>query len=151
MKKFLAILTTLCLLCGATALATEYNPSSGSNPQTELKATVSAGYTIVIPATVEIPFNQLSTNLPISVTALHLPTNGNALKVEVANMDALKNETGKLLSYTINGVDAKATLYFTALTTQNFVIGITQDNWNKAHAGNYSQTIRFNVSFTNID
>lgn len=143
MKKVLALILTLCLTLGIVALADD------SNRQTELQVTVNSGYTIVIPATLDIPFGAESTDLSVEVTALHLPSNFNALKVEVGQMNPLKNAAEKLIWYTIDGVSFGATRYFQTTETQNFVVGITAADWNKAPAGNYTGTVSFNVSFDN--
>lgn len=143
MKKLLSLLMVLCLLCGVAALADD------SNRQTVLQATVDSGYTIVIPPTLTIAFGAETTDLPVQVTALHLSGSYDALKVEVGSMSQLTNENGKLIWYTIDGKTFGATRYFQTTETQNFVVGITAADWNKAPAGNYSGTVSFNVTFDN--
>lgn len=145
MKKIFALVLALCLLCGATALA------DNSNRQTELKVSVQSGYTIVIPTTLNITFGAESTNLPVEVTALHLSSKYNALKVTVGSMEPLKNENDKLIWYMIDGKSSGATRYFQKPETQNFVVGITAEEWNKAPAGNYSRKVSFTVSFDNVE
>lgn len=55
MKKLVALILTLCLLCGATAFATEINENSEKNEyeqhQAEMKLTLEleGGYTVIIP------------------------------------------------------------------------------------------------------
>lgn len=144
MKKFFAMVLMLCLLCGATALA------DNSNRQTELKSTVDSGYTIVIPATLEIVYGAEASNLAVQVTELHLSSKYNALKVEVGSMNPLKNENEQLIWYTIDGKSFGATRYFQTPETQNFVVGIAAADWNKAAAGSYSGTVSFNTSFDNV-
>lgn len=143
MKKLLSLLMVLCLLCGVAALADD------SNRQTVLQATVDSGYTIVIPPTLTIAFGAETTDLPVQVTSLHLSGSYDALKVEVGSMSQLTNENGKLIWYTIDGKTFGATRYFQTTETQNFVVGITAADWNKAPAGNYSGTVSFNVTFDN--
>ncbi len=143
MKKVLALVLTLCLTLSIVALADD------SNRQTELQVTVDSGYTIVIPATLDIPFGATTTNLPVEVTALHLTGNYDSLKVTVGQMTPLKTENGKLIWYTIDDLSFGATRYFQTTETQNFVVGITAADWNKAPAGNYTGTVSFNVSFDN--
>lgn len=72
MKKLFALVLAMCLLCGATALADEYGPETSAAPKTVLTVTLEESYTVVIPATLNIPLNATSTNLPIEVTALRL-------------------------------------------------------------------------------
>lgn len=144
MKKLFALVLALGLLGGSAVLADD------SNRQTELKVTVEAGYTIVIPPTLDIPFGAESTDLAVEVTALHLPANSNALKVAVSQMNPLTNADDKQISYTIDGKAAGAARYFQTLEKQCFAIGITADAWNKAPAGSYSGTVSFSVSFDNL-
>lgn len=125
--------------------------ADNSNRETELKVTVQAGYTIVIPTTLNIAFGTESTNLPVEVTALHLSSRCNALKVEVGSMEPLKNENDKVIWYTIDGESSGAARYFELPETQNFVVGITEADWNKAPAGTYSRKVSFNVSFANVE
>lgn len=148
MKKIFALILALCLLCGTTALADD------SNRQTELKTTIEESYTIVIPATLEIPFNSTSTNLPIEVTALRTYFSGpqkdtvRKLSVQVSSYgNPLMNETNNTISYTIGGSeDASGKyLYFTKPGTKNFTINIAQERWDDAPAGTYTNTIKFTV------
>lgn len=143
MKKILAFILSLTLLGSMTAMADD------SNRRTELKVTVNSGYTIVIPATLDITFGAETTNLPVEVTGLHLSGNYNALKVSVLQMMPLTNENGKLIWYTIDSKSSGAIRYFQQPETQNFVVGITEANWNKAPAGNYTTTVSFGVEFGN--
>lgn len=71
MKKLFALVLALCLLCDATALAGTYsNPTNDA--QTLLTTTLNESFTVVIPSTVNIPFNRTSTEMTINVTALRL-------------------------------------------------------------------------------
>ena len=144
MKKIFAFVLVLCLLCGVTALAAE-------TKTTELKAVIDESYTVVIPPTVNIGFEATSTNLPVQVTALRTLSKGTAantvrkLAVEMTTDNKLTNANGDNLAYTVD----KDAVYFTATGTQNFVIGITQANWNAAPAGTYTDTVTFAIAIGN--
>jgi len=140
MKKIIAMILTLCLLCGAVALA--------ETKQTVLTAEIEESYTIVIPASVEIGFEAERTHLPVEVEALRTLSKGTAegtvrkLAVKMTTDNKLTNENGDNLAYTVNA-DA---LYFTAVGTQNFVIGITGAAWDAAPAGAYTDTVTFDIA-----
>lgn len=151
MKKFFALLLALCLLCGAVALA--------ATKTTILQTEVAESYEIVIPATVTIPFEATSTNLPVEVTALRtystgtIPDTVRKLYVKVANNDGtLDNENGDRIDYSIGGSEATAGkyLYFTEPGTKNFTVDITEAAWNAAPAGSYTNTITFTVAIANF-
>lgn len=151
MKKMFALLIALCLLCGCIALAEDNTISaSGRNASTTLKATIEEGYTVTIPATVDIPFNQVSTNVPVEVKELHL-NNGHRLQVRLWDAGALKNESGAKLGNAIEGKDLENGwyLYFTELGTKNVTVKIPSRVWNKAPAGEYSSTLKFYFSIVN--
>lgn len=159
MKKFFALVLALCLLCAGTALATEYGPAS-SNPQTVLTTTLDETYTVIIPATLSIPFNSTSTNLPIKVTALRLLPTGTAentvralyVKVNQPNLELVNTaDSSSKISYNIVGGEGTParTYYFTATGTKNFNVTISQSEWNNAAAGTYEETITFTVGIIN--
>ena len=143
MKKILAVILALCLLCGAVVLA--------ETKSTILTTEIDESYTIVIPATVDIDFEATSTNLPVQVTALRTYSEGTVantvrkLAVEMTTDNKLTNANGDNLAYTID----KDAVYFTATGAQNFVIGITQANWNAAPAGTYTDTVTFAIAIGN--
>lgn len=143
MKKILAFVLVLCLLCGAVALA--------ETKSTILTTEIEESYTIVIPATVDIDFEATATNLPVQVTALRTYSEGTVantvrkLAVEITTDNKLTNGNGDNLAYTVD----KEVVYFTTTGTQNFVIGITRANWNAAPAGTYTDTVTFAIAIGN--
>ena len=140
MKKVLALILSLCLLCGAAALA--------ETKTTILTAEIDESYTIVIPPTVDIGFEATSTSLPVKVTTLRTYSKGTAantvrkLAVQMATDKKLTNASGDNLAYTVD----KEAVYFTAADTQNFVIGITKAAWDAAPAGTYTDTVTFAIA-----
>lgn len=153
MKKLFALVLALCLLCGTTALADD------SNRQTELKVNIEESYTIVIPATLDIPFNSTSTNLPIEVKALRTYSTGTVdntvrkLYVNISEYIAeLENENGNKITYSIGGSESTSGkyLYFTEAGTKNFTIDIPQEKWDTAPAGSYTGILKFTVAIANF-
>ena len=151
MKKIIALVLSLCLLCGAVALA--------ETKTTILQTEVAESYEIVIPPTVNIPFNATSTNLSVEVTALRTYSTGTIadtvrkLYVKVANNDGtLDNENGDKIRYSIGGSETTTGkyLYFTKPETKNFTVDITEAAWNAAPAGSYTNTITFTVAIANF-
>ncbi len=157
MKKIIAFTLALCLClsCGVTALADD------SNRQTELKVEIAESYTVVIPATLEIPFNSTSTNLPIEVTSLRLLPTGtieNTVRAVWVELDQpsfrLVNDkdSNSTILYGIGGGEGTygRVLKFTEKGTKNYTVTIAQSDWNNAAAGTYTDTVTFDVSITNI-
>lgn len=161
MKKLLAILMALCLLCSVCALAESKDQTitNGTNSATtELKVELGETYTVVIPTTLNIAPNATTTNLPIQVTALRLLTKGTAentvrkLHVKIAQDQGYLENGAARLDYTMTNsqsADTPNSLYFTEVSTANFIINISEDNWKSAPAGTYSSTLTFSISIGN--
>ena len=153
MKKFFALLLALCLLCGAAALASGYDQTSN----TQLTATIEESYLIVIPSTLQVPFQQTSTLLPVAVTNLHLhlseqPESETVLYVEVIPGQQL-TAGENVLPYTLMGCetrDGMTGLFFQQDESRNLTVEIAQADWNAAPAGDYSDTVLFQVSVQEV-
>lgn len=155
MKKIFTLVFVLCLMCSTSVLA------DNSNRQTELKATIQESYIIVIPATLDIPFNSTSTNLPIEVKSLRLLSTGTkentdrALCVHLEQPDFKltneKDESSKI-TYDIDGGEGtyERYHYFTETETKNYIVSIAQSEWDAAAAGTYKNTVTFEVYITDI-
>jgi len=159
MKKLFAIILTLCLLAGASALAAEgeYTHESGGTPTTVIKTTIDEEFTLIIPPVVNVPFNQLETPLPVEVTNLRMtaPEAGKTreLYVKVAT-DAGKMVSGSdAISYTLDPGEQKGSmkaLFFEATGKKDMKITITQDAWNSAPAGSYTSTVTFTAAIASF-
>lgn len=165
MKKILAMVLTLCLLLGTTALAAADNTVSGTDSDsnktanTTINVTVDESYTVVIPSEVNIPFGQLNTNLPIKVTSLRL--RGNTAEDDENNWERrlyvkascghygfyLENEAGGQIYVDLSGDEQEGYVTFNSIGTKNLGLGITQDRWNSASAGTYTAQITFSFWF----
>lgn len=159
MKKLFAIVLTLCLLGCASALAAEgeYTGGSAKQPTTEIKTTISEEFTLIIPPSVNVPFNQLETALPVEVTKLRMtaPEAGKtrALYVKVATDAGKMVSGGSAISYTLDPGEEKdgmKALFFEATGTKDMKITITRDAWNSAPAGSYTSTVTFTAAIASF-
>ncbi len=160
MKKLLAMLLVLCLVCCSSALAlrgeaegtTDDNTITGNTPQeaeTKVTVTISENYTVVIPPTVPITFNTVDTPITIKVSDLRLLP-GNLLYVQPQDYGTLTDAaTTKTLAYTLEGLTTKgdvSALFFDADGDAAMNINIPADTWNATPAGNYQGTISFKIA-----
>ena len=79
---------------------------------------------------------------------------GYAVKVELNASGTLKNQADntKTIAYTVNDTNGDAFTvgtYTTAGDKTDLTIDITQEAWNAAFAGQYSDTVTFTVSYIN--
>lgn len=155
MKKLFALVLVLCLLCGTTALAGTYSNAT-TDAQTVLTTTLKESFTVVIPSTLNIPFNRTSTDITIDVTALRLLPVGTAentvralqVKVNQPNLELVnQRDSNSKIAYDIVGGEGTParTHYFTEAGTKKFNVTIAQSEWNNAAAGIYEEIITFTV------
>lgn len=147
---------TAFVLMGAMAL-----PVSAQELQktgnTEVTANVASDYVLTIPAKTEIAFNATSTNLAgtLKVTGNVLPTQEvkvtatpNALHNEVQNTDlpyTLKKGAEIFTADTWNETELREETKAVQLS-----IAITEAEWNKAEAGNYTGSITFTANLQDV-
>ncbi|MCI5727348.1 MAG: hypothetical protein MR274_07565 [Clostridium sp.] len=156
MKKILLTLLSITLLASVsvTVFATEIN--QGSEPKTvdtEITTSIVPTYTVTIPANVNVPFNAQSTDFgSIEVTAAQINPD-KCIKVALISDGELKNtvDETKVIPYTVKSGDTAFTFatYLAADDKTDLTINITEDDWNKAYAGDYTDTVTFEVSYIN--
>ena len=116
-------------------------------------------YIVTIPADTTVAFNALSTDFgKVELTQARLDP-GKVVRVHLASDYKLKNKAdeSKTIPYDIVSTDDVGT----SGSLKNFdaqlefesdacplTIKITQDDWNAAYAGEYSDTVTFNVQYT---
>lgn len=157
MKKFLAIILSLCLLCGATAFATTTTLDQTTNTgKTEVKVTIGETYTLVIPTELNIVTGTEETLLPVKVTNYSLASTNQLQVVPVAKLNGWLCTTPEYSDPAIwcdlwhPTTDAWAggsnPLIFTKAETQNLRVRISATEWAKAQPGTYSDTYTFTAS-----
>lgn len=157
MKKILAMILALCLLCGAVAFADSTLNQTNTIGQTLVQVVIGETYELKIPSELNIVPGTEQTLLPVEVTEYSLASANKLQVVPKASLNGwLATEAGVNNGPTIwcdlwhPTTDAWAgssnPLYFTAAATQNLRVRISADEWAKATPGTYSDTVTFTAS-----
>lgn len=157
MKKLLAALLSIALLASVSATAFAAEITEKSEPQSAdatITTSIAPTYTVTIPADVTVKFNALTTDFgEIEVTAAQIEPD-KCIQVALTTDGELNNTADgtKVIPYTVNadGATFTSATYLATGDSTELTINITQDNWNKAYAGSYSDTVTFEVSYTDI-
>lgn len=154
MKKLIALTLTLSLSLSVTALAAEI--SQDSDPQevkTEITTSIEPTYTVTIPENVTVDFNENITDFgAIKLTAAQLEPDC-AVRVKLDAGGELKNaaDENKTIPYAIRVKDTDEEFtsaeYLTAGASTALTIEITQEAWDAAYAGDYSDTVTFTITY----
>lgn len=147
MKKLAAF--TLALALSAAMSTTAF--ADDDNRMVEVTAHIDPTYTVTIPANTTVTFNAVDTSFgAITLTAAQLDPD-KSVKVALSASGTLKNskDDRKTLAYQILDGDAAFTsaAYTTAGQSTALTIHIAQEEWNKAYAGNYADTVTFTISY----
>ena len=163
------------LISGLSALAVMAMPMTAfaANPITEvteqkgeavITTEIAPSYIVTIPADTTVKFHDLTTDFgKVELTKAQLDP-GKVVKVTVNSDGELNNaaDDKKVIPYTVmaqyaSGAEGEVYVPFNVkgndltfdTTGQAFAmeIQITEDDWNKAYAGSYSDTVTFNVSY----
>ena len=160
MKKLLAIIiaAVMILACSFTAFAEVNQDSDPQQQSAVISADVAPAYIVSIPADTTVTFNTEYTDFgAVELTSARLEPD-KCVKVTLTTDGELNNSVDdtKVIPYTI--VEGKAdsatdTVYTTAAylaegDKTDLTIKITQDDWNKAYAGHYGDTVIFDVAYT---
>lgn len=147
MKKYLsfALAAALSTAFCATAFAAE------DNRQVEVKTHIDPTYTVTIPANTTVGFDDVDTAFgAITLTAAQLDP-GKSVNVTLKSSGTLKNknDTSKMLAYTIRSGESAFTSasYTKAGESTALTIHITEADWAKAYAGDYTDTVEFTISY----
>lgn len=147
MKKYLsfALAAALSAAFCATAFAAE------DNRQVEVKTHIDPTYTVEIPANTTVVFGDVDTPFgAIKLTAAQLDP-GKSVNVTLKSSGTLKNknDTSKMLAYTIRSGESAFTSasYTKAGESTALTIHIEKDDWAKAYAGDYTDTVEFTISY----
>lgn len=159
MKKILSLglALALALPLSVSALATtvEVNQNDVANGSKDVKAeittSISPTYSVSIPGNLSVDFNTASTAFgTIKLTAAQIDPHY-AVQVALDASGTLINgaDPTKTIAYAIKAGDAafeKAT-YETKGDSTDLTVEITQDAWDAAFAGDYSDTVTFTISY----
>ena len=165
MKKLISGISAIAIMAMPFTAFAEAEPitiSEKSDPQKAeavITTEIAPSYIVTIPADTKVAFNALDSDFgTIELTQARLDP-GKAVRVHLSSDYELKNKAdeSKIIPYDIVTTDAVGTTG----SLKNFdaqlefegdacplTIKITQDDWNAAAAGEYSDTVTFNVEYT---
>ena len=153
MKKLLtlALVGAMLTATGITAFAVDY---PGGTQDTEITTSVAPTFTVTIPADTAVPFNALSTEFgSVTLESARLAPN-KAVQVTVTSDYDLNNSVDNeaVIPYSLKTADETvdadyAATFTTAGEKVDLTINITQADWDAAAAGDYSDTVTFNIAY----
>ena len=172
-RRFISGLSALAIMAmpmtafaaaGPTQINEQSDPQSA---QAKITTEIAPTYIVTIPADTTVAFNNPTTDFgSVELTQARLDP-GKQVVVTVDTDGELNNEadTSKVIPYMVTAQYATgeqddiyvpfnvkgSNLIFDA-AGQAFAmqIQITENDWNKAYAGSYSDTVTFNVSYENV-
>ncbi|MBR2176689.1 MAG: hypothetical protein IJ861_07070 [Clostridia bacterium] len=157
MKKIitLALVGAMLSATGITAFAVDY---PGGSQDTEIKTTVAPTFTVSIPADTTVAFNDLTTDFgSVTLDSARLAPN-KAVQVTIESDFDLNNSVDNeaVIPYSLTATDGTdeetvdadyAATFRTAGEKTDLKINITQADWDAAAAGDYSDTVTFNIAY----
>ena len=175
MKKIIAMILALCLLCGAVALA-ETTTLSGTNTTGETTVTykiapppVTYDYILTIPSEVDLTNGSQTMEIKLDTTGV-TGTDKQIIVDMNADTDSsgnwwltLTNETGDVIRYQIKN-SSDLNVYPAAASIMEWIPGtspaagltetwtatVNESDLTDAAAGNYSDTLSFTVSMSSV-
>ena len=145
MKKYLsfALAAALSAAFCATAFAAE------DNRQVKVETHIAPTYNVTIPANTKVISKAEDTPFgAITLTDAQLDP-GKSVNVKSSGTLKNKNDTSKMLAYTIRSGESAFTSasYTKAGESTALTIHIAKDDWAKAYAGDYADTVEFTISY----
>ncbi len=150
MKKniIVAPLFAAMMLCSSLPVsAAEENRSS------KITASIKPAWVVTIPLSVSVPFNATSTDFGTVALSEGQLEPGKCLVVSLQSDGKLENQedTTKTIPYTIrNKADGNPFFegrYTVSGDKTDLTIDIMQEDWNKAYAGEYEDTVIFHILY----
>lgn len=155
MKKRIALGVSVMMLLSLSAMPVS---AADDTRNAVISTEIAPAYIVTVPASIKVPFNQEKTDFgAITLTKAQLEPN-KCVKVTMQCDNLLDNKADaeKTIPYTIYEGKANATgnvfataSYLSAGEKTDLTIGITQEDWNKAYAGEYEDTVTFQIEYTN--
>ena len=154
MKKIISVLSALAIMAAMAVPFSASAESKGTVISTEIEPT----YLVTIPADVKVVSGQEKTDFgSVKLDKAQLEPD-KCIKVTLISDNLLKHQKDKTktLTYTINEKTDKETVfisadYLKAGEKTDLIIGITKEEWEKAYAGVYSNTVTFKIEYTDIN
>lgn len=156
MKKIFAFVISAALLASLSVTAFAETVDQDSESKTSdvtLTTSIAPTYTVTIPANVDVTFNAESTSFgSIKVDAAQIEPD-KCIKVSLTTDGELNNQidSTKTIPYTVKAGDNIFTsaTYLASGDKTDLTINISVDDWNKAYAGEYKDTVTFEVAYIN--
>lgn len=168
MKKIVTALSSLAVAAAASVTAFAAAPRDvtridrSTDPQsadTVLSAEIDPAYILTIPKDVKVEFNALKTDFGTAELTQARLAKGKCVQLRVTADNKMENQTdtSKNLPYRISGETDGSSAEDISLTVCEFTktgdklgmfINITQEDWNKAYSGEYSDTVTFEIRYT---
>ena len=156
MKKKLYLGVSLLMLLSMSAMPV----SAADNRSVVVSTEIAPAYIVTIPVDTAVAFNTINTDFgTVELTQAQLEPD-KCVKVTLTSDGELNNsiDNTKVIPYTIyEGTADNVTEnvfvsaeYTTVGEKTDLTINITQDDWNKAYAGQYGDTVTFNIEYADI-
>lgn len=160
MKKTIAMISALAMMM---AVSVPFSAFADDNRGAVISTEIEPTYLVTIPADVKVVSGQEKTDFgAVKLDKAQLEPD-KCIKVTLISDNLLKHQKDKTktLAYTISEkvttTDITEETVFTSAVYQtagektDLTIGITKDEWEKAYAGIYSNTVTFQIEYTNIN
>ena len=153
MKKLISGLSALLTVTMLIAPISVFAEDKGAI----ISVDIQPAYLVTIPADVKVVSGQENTDFgSVKLDKAQLEPD-KCIKVTLISDNLLKHKKDKTktLAYTINEKTDEGTVYtsaeyFAAGEKTDLTIGISKDEWEKAYAGNYSNTVTFKIEYADI-
>ena len=153
MKKLLGILTAAILTAVSSGMPVSAADGNSITVSTEIAPT----YLVTIPVDLKVPFNQEKTDFgEVKLDSAQIEVD-KCVKVTMISDNTLKNKADKSKTIPYQIYEEKADSAETVFTTASYLtagektaltIGIEKTDWNKAYAGEYEDTVTFQIEYT---
>lgn len=153
MKKKIALAAAAMMIASAFAIPAN---AAEDNRNAVITTEIDPAYIVTIPSNLSVPFNSVNTDFgAVTLEKAQLEPN-KCVKVTLISDNALDNKTdaNKNIPYTIyeGTADNVGDVYTSAKylvkgDKTDLTVGITQDDWNKAFAGEYEDTVTFQIEY----
>ena len=151
----------ICIIAAAALTSASVLPcyAADDNRNTTVSTDISPSYIVSIPTDLSVPFNQVKTDLgSVSLDTAQLEPD-KCVNVALTTDNKLENkaDSAKTLAYSVlegtaenTGAAFTSAQYLKAGDKTNLTVEIKADDWNKAYAGEYSDTVTVTISYADI-